>query len=553
MRKENSKFALSFLSEEGTSIRNKDYFACTELEDLACYVIAQGLDSEQELESAELAVKCVLGHFMQMPKLSRRAVYAYLREAHELLQIESRKFRRKSSLTLIVTDYTRMIWAVAGHTRMYHFRSGRLLARSKDQSLSQVMADEEKISEDMLERHDERNNLLWYVGKQNEFLPFVSKKTPLSDGDVVLLCTSGLWEGVDGAEMLDALEEAQKPSDFIDMLEDVLLSKQPAVVPNYTAAAVYADKVYQEPPKNRWKLIKTIALVLIPLLIVGGIAFYYKARAAAAKAEAVEALIEHEKNGDTAVQDGNYPNAVKEYSEARNAAKKLSDKLHTQLLSQKQRTAQLIVDGNASFKDGDYAGALSSYEKAQKEARSQDDYDMKDLGEKIGKASAYLHVTELMQQGDQKLQAQDYEGAKEVYAKARKEAAAASFSGGEKELAGKMEAADAKMAGVQKEKRQLDADKLEKKGDQSYAAKDFEGSISSFAMAQEIYQEIGLLEKVLGVERKITKAQEKLTPPPSAKPEQGAGTEGTAAGAKDPAVAVQSSAPGNTGSNEGGK
>jgi serine/threonine protein phosphatase PrpC len=553
MRKDNSKFKTSFLSEEGTSIRNKEYFACTENDGLACYVIAQGLDSDTEGESAELAVKCILGHFMQKPALSRRSISNYLREAHELLQTESRRVRRKASLTLIVTDYTRMIWAVAGNTRMYHFRNGRLHERSKDQSLSQAMANAEKIPEDMLERHDERNNLLWYLGKQDVFNPLISKKSPLADGDVLLLCTSGLWEGVNGAEMLDVLEEAQEPSDLIDTLEDVLLSKQTRVVPNYTAAAVYADKVYQEPPKNRWKLIKTIALVLIPLLLLGGGALYYKARAVSAKAEAVAAIFEHEQNGDTFVQDGDYPNALKEYSEARNASIKVNDKLHMQLLTRKQRTAQLIVGGNASFKEGDYAKALTSYEKAQKEARTQDDYDMKDLETKINQTRSFLQVADLMKQGDQKFQAQDYEGAKEIYAKAKKEAAEAVFSSGEKELAGKIESADAKMAGVLKEKRQLDADKLEKKGDNSYAAKDFEGSVTSYAIAQEIYQEIGMLEKVLGVERKISKAEEKLTPPPSAIPPQGTTAEGMAGGTKEATAAVGQAASGNTDKkNEGG-
>ncbi|NEW09801.1 serine/threonine protein phosphatase [Paenibacillus sp. SYP-B3998] len=545
MRKDNSNFKTSFLSEEGTFVRNKEYFAFTEHDDLACWVMAQGLDSDTEMESAEMAVKAVIGHFMHRPKLTRRAIESYLREAHDMLHAESRRVRRKVSLTMIVTNYTTMIWAVAGHTRMYHFRNGRLLEKSKDQSLTQTMINAEKIPQDALERHEERNNLLWYLGKRGEFNPSISRKVKVSDGDVLMLCTRGIWERVNGAEMLDALEEAKEPSDFVDTLEDVLLSKQERVVPNYTVAAIYANKVYQEPPKNRWKLVKTIAMVLIPVILLGGVALYYKARTVKAKAEAVAAIFDHEKNGDTAVQDGNYPNALKEYSEARNASIKVQDKLHTQLLTKKQRTAQLVVDGDTSFKEGDYTKALTSYEKALKEARSQDDYDIKDLEAQISKTRAFMEVATLMKQGDQKFQGQDYEGAKEIYAKAKKEAAEAAFNNGEKELAGKLDAVNAKMAGVQKEKRQLDADKLEKKGDQSYAAQDFEQSVTSYAMAQEVYQEIGMLEKVLGVERKLTKAQEKLnppiTPPITPPPVQGAGTE-AAAGAVKPSNAASDSA-----------
>ncbi|OPH46689.1 serine/threonine protein phosphatase [Paenibacillus ferrarius] len=550
MRKDNSKFKTSFISEEGTFVRNKEYFAFTEHDDLACWVIAQGLDSDTEMESAEMAVKAVIGKFIQKPKLSSRAMKSYLREAHDLLQVESRRVRRKASLTMIVTNYTTMIGAVAGNTRLYHFRNGRLLEKSKDQSLTQTMINAEKLPQDALDRHEERTNLLWYLGKRGEFNPSISRKVKLSDGDVLLLCTRGIWERVDGAEMLDALEEAKDPSDLVDTIEDVLLSKQTKVIPNYTVAAIYADKVYQEPPKNRWKLVKTIAMVLIPLILLGGGALYYKARAVKAKAEAVAAIFEHEKDGDVAVQDGNYPNAIKEYSEARNASIKVNDKLHMQLLTKKQRTAQLVVDGDAAFKEGDYTKALASYEKAQKEARSQGDYNVKDLEAQISKTTSFLEVANLIKQGDQKFQGQDYEGAKELYVKAKKKAAEAAFSNGEKELAGKIDNVDAKMAGVQKEKRQLDADKLEKKGDQSYAAQDFQQSVDAYAMAQEVYQEIGMLEKVLGVERKITKAQEKLNPPTPALPASSAAAEGTAAAPKLPNAAASQDASPDKGNNQ---
>ncbi|MBA8895164.1 hypothetical protein B0I61_000503 [Clostridium saccharobutylicum] len=40
MRKLNSKFETSFISEEGTYLQNKDYFAFVELDNYACYVIA---------------------------------------------------------------------------------------------------------------------------------------------------------------------------------------------------------------------------------------------------------------------------------------------------------------------------------------------------------------------------------------------------------------------------------------------------------------------------------------------------------------------------------
>lgn len=55
-----------------------------------------------------------------------------------------------------------------------------------------------------------------------------------------------------------------------DTLEEVLLSKQHRTVNNYTAAAIYVNKVFQEKPKNRRKLIKRILIALLVFIVVGG-------------------------------------------------------------------------------------------------------------------------------------------------------------------------------------------------------------------------------------------------------------------------------------------
>src|SRR5699024_2470101 len=115
---------------------------------------------------------------------------------HHWLKEESTRVRLKASIMIVVTDYSKIIWAVAGNARLYHFRHGRLQTRSYDQSLAQQMADEEQISFAAIDRHEERHNLLSYLGKPDFFEPYVSKKIVLSDGDVMMLCTPGAWEEV---------------------------------------------------------------------------------------------------------------------------------------------------------------------------------------------------------------------------------------------------------------------------------------------------------------------------------------------------------------------
>lgn len=46
MRKENASFETKFISEAGSYLNNADYFAFVELKDYACYVIADGIDTD---------------------------------------------------------------------------------------------------------------------------------------------------------------------------------------------------------------------------------------------------------------------------------------------------------------------------------------------------------------------------------------------------------------------------------------------------------------------------------------------------------------------------
>ena len=50
MRKENAKFDTKFISEAGSYLVNSDYFAFVELKDYACYVVADGIDSDEKKE-----------------------------------------------------------------------------------------------------------------------------------------------------------------------------------------------------------------------------------------------------------------------------------------------------------------------------------------------------------------------------------------------------------------------------------------------------------------------------------------------------------------------
>ena len=248
MRKQNSTFQSAFISEAGSELQNNDYFAFVELEEYACYVVADGLNDLPDTESAKLAIETALLSFQEHPSMRKNALLSYIKAANRALCKADQKERLKASVMIVVTNYEAFRYVYAGNTRLRLYRNGNKKEQSRDTSLSSDLGKEKNLSEDMLAKHEERNNLYAYVGQGDRFKPVVSKKIKLENGDILALYTRGIWENLDGGELDDVFSEAKDdPKESLNDAEELLLSKQPKTLENYTFAAVFVDKVFTDP------------------------------------------------------------------------------------------------------------------------------------------------------------------------------------------------------------------------------------------------------------------------------------------------------------------
>jgi PPM family protein phosphatase len=101
-----------------------------------------------------------------------------------------------------------------GDSRAYLVRDGRIYQITKDQSLVQQLIDAQQISAEEAETHTLKNVILQALGAQNEIYPVSARLAP-NRGDVVLLCSDGLSNKVQAADMqrivvdnIDSLEMA---------------------------------------------------------------------------------------------------------------------------------------------------------------------------------------------------------------------------------------------------------------------------------------------------------------------------------------------------------
>lgn len=94
-----------------------------------------------------------------------------------------------------------------GDSRVYHFRRGKLLYRSHDDSVVQLLVDMKKIDENEALQHPDRNRLLKALGA-DDLEPVSPVRARLEKGDGLVLCSDGIWEHAGNADLLAALAKA---------------------------------------------------------------------------------------------------------------------------------------------------------------------------------------------------------------------------------------------------------------------------------------------------------------------------------------------------------
>lgn len=472
MRKINSSFRTQFLSEEGNHLINRDYFAFVELDNLACYVIADGIDEDLEQRSAKLAVTTILSQFTEAPSMSVQALKRYMNEANKALGVMRDGMQLKASVTVVLTDYVKLRYAFVGNTRFCLIRNDRLAEQSRDQSLTSNMMKEGMVEWDKAAIHEERHNLYSYLGMRGQLNIAVSAKIKLQDGDTFCVYTRGIWEHCDNHELLECSTDAANPQEVIDNAEEVILSKQPETLDNYTLAATFVDKIYRKPNK-KWTL-KKILLIVIPVLIVvltiALLLFFHYRK----KKEQRNQLDTYMESAEKYLMYNNYMKASEEYDEALKLAKTLKDKDNIDEIDQLKKLIEQILLGDQALKDSDYEIAEEAYTQALEMSYENGNAGKDYIESQLNKNKGYVEVYDLLSKGDNLLESGGDEAAREAYTEAKDKASDIFFQEGKQEAIDKIAALDQKKAEKEKEEKEAEeaakAEAAEKKAAEEEAA-----------------------------------------------------------------------------------
>ena len=520
MRKQNSKFNTNFISEEGSSLKNSDFFAYAELDNFACYVLADGIEDVADSESAKEAVESIIAKFQEKPSISKGKIHGYLKHANEVLLKAEKYMKLNASIVVAVTDYENVRFGYAGNVRAKLYRNNKMFYKTIDTSLSSEMVSKEMISEDALSRHEQRSNLYTFLG-QKGFSPVISGKIKLVDTDILILYTKGVWENVSEGEIDNIFAESGKdPKDALLKVEAVLLDKNLGYIDNYTIAGIYIDKVFIESDtkkKKRRKLILIVSIASVVVILGAIIALYFYKKYTR---ELKEDMNTHYEKMLKFIEMENYTKADTECEESIKKAESLRNKEMKELLYHYEQVIEGIIEADEKYDAKSYKEAKPLYELILSEIPYADNAGLSYVRKRLDFISGYESVNLSLDNGDILFDSEIYDKARERYVDAKTEARDIGYEEGKLKAEAKLLAVDQAIA-KKDEGKQAEADKQSQNlksandmlsaGDEALSKGDFLSARANYNTAKDILEKSGESAGLSELEQKISTADKKIS------------------------------------------
>ena len=208
------KYVIYQASRRGGRSYNEDRVAYANTTDSLVMVLADGMGGHKQGEVASQVTAQVITELFQarakptlpdLPSFLLDAIYA----AHDAINSYALRKRMpdppRTTCVVCVVQRGMACWAHVGDSRLYQFSKRALLSRTRDHSAVQQLVDEGVIKESEMATHPDRNKLYNSVGGYN--LPDIELEQPvkLQEGDVLFLCTDGVWPELSPDEMIATL------------------------------------------------------------------------------------------------------------------------------------------------------------------------------------------------------------------------------------------------------------------------------------------------------------------------------------------------------------
>lgn len=220
------RFSVYQLSRKGGREKNEDRMGYCYTREAGLFALADGMGGHPEGEVAsQLALQTLASAFQRDCNPLLKDPLRFLHEAimaghHQLLRYATQKALMDTPRTTVVACVMQgdaAYWAHCGDSRLYLVRGGKLIARTRDHSYSELQ--DTLGSTTQLADKVNRNVLFTCLGSPGK--PVIDTVGPLllQAGDRLLLCSDGLWGTVSDAVISDRLAAGSIFESVPDLVE----------------------------------------------------------------------------------------------------------------------------------------------------------------------------------------------------------------------------------------------------------------------------------------------------------------------------------------------
>jgi len=206
------KFSVYQASRTGGRYYNQDRVAYAYSNEALLLVLADGMGGHLHGEvAAQIAIRTFMQSFAQaaQPHIANPEEFLEetVRRSHDAIIRYARSEQLGGSpgttcVAALVQD-GKACWAHAGDSRFYLLRDREVIAVTHDHSVVQQWVDWGIISEEEMKAHPDRNRITNCLGGVEDlFFVEPSSTVPLQQGDMLLLCSDGLWGPLEEGDLV---------------------------------------------------------------------------------------------------------------------------------------------------------------------------------------------------------------------------------------------------------------------------------------------------------------------------------------------------------------
>ncbi len=204
------QFTIFQESRKGSRSVNQDRIAYTYSRDTLLLVVADGMGGHAGGEiAAQIAVRLFIERFQKEATAILKNPLTFLHgtmvKAHAALGSYSAQFSMletpRTTCVACIVQGGHAYWVHVGDSRLCLYRKGALISQTRDHSKVQYLVDQGLLSATEVGEHPDRNKVYSCLGGMVDPVIDLSNRTALRDGDILVLCTDGLWGAIASEEI----------------------------------------------------------------------------------------------------------------------------------------------------------------------------------------------------------------------------------------------------------------------------------------------------------------------------------------------------------------